>query len=75
MKHPIGVVSKKIHKLVCSCEKPLTITYLFRKLRHDPRKIMISIGWLYRSGLVDLEERGLRIYISGKRCDKVFGKN
>ena len=70
MKQPIGIISKKIHTLVCKSEKPLSITYLVSKLKHDPRKVMISLGWLYRSGLVELEEKGLRIYVAGKKCGK-----
>jgi len=74
MKHSIGLISQKIHKLVCSSEKPLTISYLVGKLKHDPRKVMVALGWLYRSGLIELEERNFRIYITGKRCGKWSGK-
>jgi len=70
MKHSIGIVSDHIHRIVCKSEKPVTISYLFSNLKSDPRKIMIAIGWLYRGGLIEIEEKGFRIYIKGKKCSK-----
>jgi len=75
MKHSIGVISDKIHKVVCTSEKPVTISYLFGKLKRDPRKVLIAIGWLYRSGFIDLEENGLRIYLVGRKCSKIPSKS
>jgi len=74
MKQHLGVISSKIHLIACKSEKPITISHIMAKLKRDPRKVMIAVGWLYRSGLVDLEERNLRIYVKGKRCGRVLSK-